>query len=254
MEIKNNNNIATISDIFPTITSWNIDGIDILFPEQEVLIDGKQKKRGGTPLCFPNFGHAVTYKGVEIPQHGFLRDKEHQFIRTNGTGPRLFLRGNVQAYNLSYDTSILMQVHNQFNIPTLTQTLTVKSGISSEEMPLCLGFHPYFKINRKYLNFIRDGKAMNMGLFDNEGLLHAQKYDFKNTFEIQIDEKVSVIMCCIGDFVTGQQQVCIWSDNPDQYICVEPIMHKSELFGTSQGYFVESKEQTFHVSYACKRW
>ena len=254
MKIDNQNHIADISDAFPTITSWKVDGIDVLFPEQNMLINGQKKKRGGIPICFPNFGKPISYGGIEIPQHGFLRDKEKMFYRAQTQNHFVVMSGMVDAYGLSYSTSIKMQVHHQFNTPTLIQELSVWSGDKFKTMPLCLGFHPYFKVNRKYLNFIRDGKAMNMEIFSGEKLLQAQKFDFKNVFEIQLDERLSVVMVCLGDFETGHQQVCIWSDNPDEYVCVEPIIHKPELFGTLFGHFVGNKEQTFHVSYACKMW
>ena len=50
MQIEILNTIATISDEFSTVTSWKVDGIDILFPEQNMLINSQQKKRGGIPI------------------------------------------------------------------------------------------------------------------------------------------------------------------------------------------------------------
>lgn len=254
MQIENQNTIATISDDFPTITAWKVDGMDILFPERILPIDGKQRKRGGIPICFPNFGKPVSYKGAQIPQHGFLRDTKKALYVSQTASDFVVMSGIIDAYDVSYEMTIKMQVHHQFNTPTLTQTLSVWSGNPSQEMPLCLGFHPYFKLNRKHLNFLRDGKAMNMDLFSDENLLHAQTFDFNNMFEVQLDEKLSVIMVCLGDFATSYQRVCIWSDNPDEYICIEPIIHDSKLFGTSQGHFVGNRKQEFHVSYACKTW
>ena len=93
-----------------------------------------------------------------------------------------------------------------------------------------------------------------MELFSDDKLINAQKFDFENIFEIQLDEKLSVVMVCLGSFQTGQQKVYIWSDNPDKYICVEPVVHNTKLFGTPQGHFVGNKKQDFHISYACKRW
>lgn len=254
MKITHKKNIATISDEFPTVTSWNVEGVDILFPEQNLLIDGKQKQRGGIPICFPNFGKPVNYKGIEIPQHGFLRDTKNTLYPTQSRDNNFVtMIGEVGAYGVHYAMNIKMQVHNHFNIPTLTQTIYVASGDSLEKMPLCLGFHPYFKVNRKYLNFVRDGKAMNMDLFAGQ-VVSAQKFDFKNVFVVQLDEKLSVGITCLGDFVTGQQQICIWSDRPDEYICIEPIMYDNTLFGTDQGYFVGNEAKCFHVSYACRMW
>ena len=255
MKIIDNNNIAIISDDFPTVTSWNVEGVDILFPEQDLLIAGKQKKRGGIPICFPNFGKPVNYKGVEIPQHGFLRDTKNSLYQ-NQSKDNSFITmiGKVGAYGVHYFMNIKMQVHHHFNIPTLTQTMHITSGDSRETMPLCLGFHPYFKVNRKYLNFFRDGKAMNMNLFSDQTCLPAQKIDFQNVFVIQLDEKLSVAITCLGDFETGHQQICIWSDRPNEYICIEPIIHDNTLFGTDQGYFVGNEAKCFHISYACNFW
>ena len=254
MQIEILNTIATISDEFSTVTSWKVDGIDILFPEQNMLINSQQKKRGGIPICFPNFGKPIMYKGIQIPQHGFLRDTKNILSCNQTESDFMVMAGTPNAYGVSYDVTLKTKLHHQFNTPTLTQTLSVWSGDPSEEMPLCLGFHPYFKINKKYLNFIRDGKEMNMELLSDDKLINAQKFDFENIFEIQLDEKLSVVMVCLGSFQTGQQKVYIWSDNPDKYICVEPVVHNTKLFGTPQGHFVGNKKQDFHISYACKRW
>jgi len=253
MKIKTKNggiiNTAIISDEFPTPISWNVDGREIILPEQLLLINNEEMKRGGIPICFPNFGPA-TYNGTEIRRHGFLRDTK-ALLRSQ-TGSKLMLHGKVADYGLSYDIIASFQVNN-LGAPTLIQTLATRST-SGKDMPICLAFHPYFKINRKYLNFIKDGVGMDMNLFNDSSLLQAKKFGFHNTFEIRLDEDLSVEMTCLGDFETGQQQVCIWSDSPNQYICIEPIMHDHKLFGTPQGCFVGGKEKIFNVSYTCKIW
>ncbi len=254
MKITDFNNIATISDEFPTITSWVVDGKNILFPEQELKIDDKLKKRGGIPICFPNFGISVDYKEVKIPQHGYLRDTEKLLPDALVKKNSVIMSGTAAAYGLSYFTSLEVKVNYLFNNPTLTQILSVKSGIPSQMMPLGLGFHPYFKVNRKYLNLIRDGKQINRDFYSDSKCIRAQKIDFYNVFEIQIDEKMSVVMKCSGAFQTELLHAFIWSDSPDQYICVEPVMVDTKLFGTPNGHFIGDETEYYHVSYTLRTW
>lgn len=250
MEIHNKNNIAIISDEYPAIiTAWSVNGIDILLPEQNVLINGQNKKRGGIPICFPNFGKPVLYDDVEIPQHGFLRSIKNVLTPTGINQSRIFFDGNASAYGLSYDVSSFIQVQNG-QMSTLSQNLIVKSGSDFKKMPLCLGFHPYFRVNRKYLKFVLDDIAMNM--ISDKNLIKAQMFDFKSHIEIQLDENLFVEITCSVDFDTGHQKICIWSDNPDKYICVEPIIHNPKLFGTPQGYFVDDTAKYFDILYVCK--
>lgn len=54
-----------------TVTSWKVDGDEILFMSEKSLSDGKTPIRGGIPLVFPNFG------AWELgPHHGFAHTKE----------------------------------------------------------------------------------------------------------------------------------------------------------------------------------
>jgi galactose mutarotase-like enzyme len=254
MNITDKNTIATISDDYPTITSWSVEGRHILFPQQDLIIAGERRKRGGTPLCFPNFGKPVTYNEIGLPQHGFFRDTKDMLYRTQPEDSFVVMAGGVCAYGLEYTINLKMQVHYHRKISTLTQAMYITSGDRKEMMPLCLGFHPYFKVNREYMNFVRDGKEMNMDIFTDQTLLSAQEFDFKNTFEVQLDKNLSVEINCRGDFETGQQKIYIWSDRPDEYICIEPVMHDCLSFGTDKGYFVGNKTKCFHVSYACKTY
>uniref|UniRef100_A0A023GJZ5 glucose-6-phosphate 1-epimerase n=1 Tax=Amblyomma triste TaxID=251400 RepID=A0A023GJZ5_AMBTT len=54
-----------------TVTSWKVDGEEILFLSEKSLKDGKTPIRGGIPLVFPNFG------AWELgPHHGFAHTME----------------------------------------------------------------------------------------------------------------------------------------------------------------------------------
>ena len=59
---------AVISTFGATLTSWTVDGTELLFVSPNSKLDGTKAIRGGVPVCFPAFG---PWEGG--PQHGFAR-------------------------------------------------------------------------------------------------------------------------------------------------------------------------------------
>ena len=52
-----------------TITSWTIEGEEMLFLSSKAVFDNKTAIRGGIPIVFPHFGPW----GDNKPKHGFAR-------------------------------------------------------------------------------------------------------------------------------------------------------------------------------------
>ncbi|KNE59064.1 hypothetical protein AMAG_03410 [Allomyces macrogynus ATCC 38327] len=63
-----------------TVTSWTVNGREMLFLSSKAILDGSKPIRGGIPLVFPQFG---TYPGAPLPQHGFARTTTWRILRTD---------------------------------------------------------------------------------------------------------------------------------------------------------------------------
>ncbi|KAI8802610.1 galactose mutarotase-like domain-containing protein [Cladochytrium replicatum] len=69
--ISNGSSSAAIHFFGATLTSWKVNGREIIFVSSKALADGSKAIRGGIPLVFPHFG---TVGWSKLPQHGFARN------------------------------------------------------------------------------------------------------------------------------------------------------------------------------------
>ncbi len=71
-----------IDSIGANITSFQYDGKHIFFPQQAVKEDGALQQRGGSHICFPNFGtNQKENNHLILPRHGFIRDTAFSNLR-----------------------------------------------------------------------------------------------------------------------------------------------------------------------------
>ena len=132
---------------------------------------------------------------------------------------------------------------------SLKQELRVKSR-QQEKLPLCFAFHPYFKVDWKYFSLKIDDKhrRLRKKKKNAEAWIKATPFLFKDTVTVQLSERLSIIIKAEESFKTKKQRFYIWTDYKD-YICVEPVMHDPQLFGTKRGYYIGKEEKKFAVQY-----
>ncbi|KAJ1917275.1 hypothetical protein H4219_003306 [Mycoemilia scoparia] len=64
-----------------TVTSWKVQGKELLFVSKLAKLDGTKAIRGGIPIVFPQFGPG------KLPQHGFARNTNWKVVdQDNKTG------------------------------------------------------------------------------------------------------------------------------------------------------------------------
>jgi len=63
---------AVVSSTGGTVTLWEFNGQNILWPQNHIMVHHKSKLRGGIPVCSPWFSKPKL-NGRELPQHGYLR-------------------------------------------------------------------------------------------------------------------------------------------------------------------------------------
>ncbi|ARV60347.1 aldose epimerase [Nostocales cyanobacterium HT-58-2] len=134
------------------ITSWRVQGQEILFLDEERFANPQLSVRGGIPILFPICGNlpgnTYTYNGKEytLKQHGFARDLPWKPVEDQVTPEKasltLVLTSNEQTravYPFDFELTFTYQIQGN--------TLEIKQkykNLSTEQMPFSTGLHPYF--------------------------------------------------------------------------------------------------------------
>lgn len=189
----------------------------IFFPDQTILVGGKEKRRGGMPILFPQAGPAP--EGFSLPQHGFARDvnwvKRGDQFEPDRIG--FLLKSNEQTMeNFPYTFSAFLTVN------------CTKEGIGydfavrnegDDEMPIAPGIHPYFEVPRAKIEEIKT----NIPGFNPEDYKLGESLVFpaQKNIELVIPEVGKIVLLPKGDLTREKAKLLVWSDDP-RYLCVEP--------------------------------
>lgn len=133
------------------ITSWQVQGRELLYMDTARFADPTLSVRGGIPILFPICGNlpdnTYTHNGqaYTLKQHGFARDLPWEVIdysTDDRASLTIELVSNHQTRSLyPFDFRL------EFTYTVTGQTLTLHQRFtshSSEIMPFSIGFHPYF--------------------------------------------------------------------------------------------------------------
>ena len=210
---------ASINPIGAYVESLvSADGSDLLHPRHH---NTNGKSRGGMHVCAPNFGSG--YK-VGLPQHGFGRDLEWETVSVSEdkTDVQLRLMNPAEQVpdlaNSPFKNCIMMMnigLAHEGKKEMLEVVLVVDNG---GDVPFTLtpGFHPYFPIDSrkpkiKVTKTARDEYELS-DLADARGLTEPLNGSilFGNG-----SHNISIKTINLGVPV-------IWTDSPDEYVCVEP--------------------------------
>ncbi|KAI9293883.1 galactose mutarotase-like protein [Neoconidiobolus thromboides FSU 785] len=79
-------NVTAQIDLFgATVTSWKIDGEELMFVSSKSKRDGSKAVRGGIPIVFPQFGKEKAPNPAHaLPQHGFARSFYWKHLEEEG--------------------------------------------------------------------------------------------------------------------------------------------------------------------------
>lgn len=238
--IKSGNAIAAVSDLGGTVRKLTRNGTDILFPYRMV---GDGKSRGGLPLCAPWFGSSP--RGPK--KHGFLRDSRpcERMISNERAALAYFLPGT-DGYPWSLKCVTMTHIYREYHLQFMLRMERMLDGIHGAA-PVCPAFHPYFPFRGNETRVII-GEHTFTG-FPSEGRcipLNGQRWIVvrspQQTIEIEL----------LGDFENSREsQVVLWSDSPETYVCVEPVLG-STAFDTARGRYLREGEScevsmVFHI-------
>lgn len=138
------------------ITSWCVQGKELLYLDTERLKDPKLSVRGGIPILFPICGNLLdntyTYKGQSytLKQHGFARELPWEVtdsVTQDLVSLTLVLNSNEQTHaSYPFDFQLAFTYQLLGNSLDIRQRYT---NYSSEPMPFSTGIHPYFETSDK---------------------------------------------------------------------------------------------------------
>lgn len=204
-----------------TVPHWSIDGIDILYPERHV---GKEK-RGGMPMCAPMFSvQQRPVAGCELPIHGILMYDESGVLTIDGdthTVTTEYKATKHFAWDFTATTTTTV------NHSGLTHSFRIERSLdctNPAEMPLSLGLHPYFNtFGEDFSYIINDIQMTKYALSEN--IIDS---DFATLTEGE-SATLKTVKGIITITPSGYDEYCIWTDDKENYICIEPIYQYREF-------------------------
>jgi hypothetical protein len=221
-----------------TIVRWQYGEVDVLYPQRRISVRGELKLRGGIPICVPIHGKPPDERwlqGFGIPQHGFVRDQQMEYVRRessasgqmnlthvgSGVFPWGFLCAETPMVTEEgvYHSLVVMRLkeHDQSKFP----------GTPEGGMPVAPGIHPYFSTPRGVWGLAHGKRTLhNTGLRKGE----SQVWPLVAGESVRLRTSLGTVR-----FVPQEpyQELVIWTDS-EYYVCVEPRTRK-EGFGTPEG-------------------
>lgn len=143
--------LAVVPERGAIITSWQVQGQEILYLDSSRFADPNLSVRGGIPILFPICGNlpdnTYTYKGQQytLKQHGFARDlpwSVTQQVTQERVSLTLVLDSNEFTRTIyPFDFQVAFTYTLVGNSLEIRQRYT---NHSVEPMPFSCGLHPYF--------------------------------------------------------------------------------------------------------------
>ncbi|MGB5963700.1 MAG: aldose epimerase [Coleofasciculaceae cyanobacterium] len=221
------------------ITSWSIQGKDLLYLDTERFADERLSVRGGIPILFPICGNLPnnTYihneRKYSLKQHGFARDlawKVTDQTTSNQAGITLELNSNEQTlavYPFQFQLAFTYQIKG--NTLEIQQQYT---NHSNEPMPFATGLHPYFatadktkleyKIpSTKYQDQISKEVHPFQGSFDlSQNEIDVAFRQLSNTSASVIDTAAGLKLQL--EYSNLYSTLVFWTVKGKDYYCLEP--------------------------------
>ena len=209
------------------VMSWKIGDKEIIptFHKKE----NSESYRGGVPICFPFFGPSP--EGMEnIPQHGWLRNQKLQVGEVLENKVSFFGKNEPTE---QYPWKLKYIVTHKLGEKSLENIVEVErlDDEAEDNAPLNPALHPYFAIKNDEQTKI-DGQEPSFSSED-------YGIDITDDSKIFISTQAGLVRMKTKGF----NKVWIWSDAPDKYGCIEPVVQAPQKFNTTEGKFLGQKEK-----------
>jgi galactose mutarotase-like enzyme len=146
-----NSSLEVVPERGGIITSWRVQGQELLYLDRERLTNPELTVRGGIPILFPICGNlpdnTYTYQDVpySLKQHGFARDIPWDVVdqvTEDRAAMTLELKSNEKTkalYPFDFDVSFTYKLKG-----SSLEILQRYTNHSDKTMPFSSGLHPYF--------------------------------------------------------------------------------------------------------------
>ncbi len=132
------------------VTRFVVDGEEVLYLEEETLVDPSKNVRGGIPILFPSPGPLTNgrfdWRGLsgEMKQHGFARTLPWRVVTSGRREAVLELTSSADTRD-AFPWDFALSFRYVLAGPKLSIEQTVENS-SSVALPFALGLHPYFRV------------------------------------------------------------------------------------------------------------
>lgn len=233
------------------ITSFGVNGRELLYLDKDTFYDRSANIRGGIPILFPISGQLIEGK-YELNGNTYFM-KNHGVARVNPWNVAGTFAEDKASIKLVLKSSEETKKAFPFDFE-LVFTYVLKNGRlnifqeyhnnSDEVMPIQAGFHPYFQALSKNLAYETDSKRYldyndmkiksYSGSIDLAEMVESAAFiDARHNsvaFEVpELNRKITL------DYGTEFKYVVVWSVKGKDFVCVEPWMAKNGALNTKEG-------------------
>jgi galactose mutarotase-like enzyme len=241
MDLHTNSYVVVYPERGGIILQYNINGEDLLFLNEKTVKNPEENIRGGIPILFPICGqlkndeYILNEKTYKMKNHGCARNYPWEVLGTdseNGASIILRLVSNEETKEIyPFDFGLTFEYKLVDGKLTINQTYLNKSNTT---MLMYSGFHPYFNITNKELNFEVNADEYLDYQDQQIKLLEGNTIDFssRNEAVLLLDVKDNHIVFPLGDkkvkleFGDEFKHIALWSQVGESFICIEPWMGK----------------------------
>jgi galactose mutarotase-like enzyme len=267
---ENNSCVKVCPERGGIIIGFEVNGTETLYLDKETFYDENSNIRGGIPILFPFCGQLPNQKyelnGMEynMKNHGVARSYPWEVIETStsdGAVIKMRLVSNEETYKeYPFEFELIYSYVLKDNVLTINQEYINKSD---KEMPVAIGFHPYFeasdKKNIKYdVNATKylDYNDMKIKDYSNEEMdLTASKES-----KVMLDHKGNTMSFYLPDLerkftmdYSGEfKYIVVWSVEGKKFVCVEPWTAKNGALYTKEDLIYIKANQSLKLNLSIK--
>jgi len=228
IQTPNKGEVSFSSERGGIVTSLKLNGVEILYLDQETFSNKEVSVRGGIPILFPNAGpipeEIKTEDYTNLKQHGFARDMKWSSENTeNGFAESLVSNENTKSVYPHDFKLTLRGVLEEDDSFTLTKN--IQNLNENQDMPVSSGLHPYFKVaneQKQNIEFNFTGGEFIKENIEKWANGKAVSIDNPNEpLEISIPNLGTLILTVDEEY----KKIWVWSMPDKDFICIEPVMH-----------------------------
>lgn len=225
----NNNEVTFCPSRGGMITSLKLQGKEILYFDKETFLNKNESVRGGIPILFPNAGELKKNdKFPNLKRHGFAREMEWNREESE-VGFKEILSSSPESKEV-FPFDFKLSLSGQFESDgSFTLNQEVENMEKEKEMPIAMGFHPYFSVlntEKGYIKFdFENGREIEdqIEVWSNGGTVYVDNplvNDECNIVKIAVPGLGSLVVTSSSEY----EEIWVWSMAGKDFVCIEPVM------------------------------